>query len=117
MAGGGVSPLVGGGPARCLSVGGRTARAAAAAPFPRTRHPAVPTVTHSPVTALARAAGPSYPRRAILSPRKLTVIRALPMVASLRFAPRRPWTVTFLGKIRHLPGGQERTGAKRAQAC
>jgi hypothetical protein len=40
----------GGGPARCLSVGGRTVRAAAAAPFPRTRRQPVPAVTHHQLT-------------------------------------------------------------------
>jgi hypothetical protein len=68
-----VSPLLGGGPARCLSVGERTARAAAAAPFSRTRcRPGRPP-SRTPASAPAQTAGPSSPPEAIVSPRKLAV--------------------------------------------
>jgi hypothetical protein len=53
---------------------GRTARAAAAAPFPRTRRPpGHPSVTQPPASAPARTAWASSPRRAILSPGNLAV--------------------------------------------
>ena len=97
----GVSPLVGGGPARCLSVGD-----ARRGPPPQRRSPAPsagPRGDAPRLTAPARAAGPSSPRRAILPPRK-PQSRALPVVASLRFAPRRPLTASFPGTIRHLAG-------------
>jgi hypothetical protein len=55
----GVSPLGAAAQARCLSVWGRTARAAAAAPFPRARRQAVPAVTHPPVDRACGAVRPS----------------------------------------------------------
>jgi hypothetical protein len=65
----GVSPLVGGGPARCLSVGD-----ARRGPPPQRRSPHPPSAgprRDAPrLTAPARPAGPSSPRRAILPPRK-----------------------------------------------
>lgn len=65
----GVSPLVGGGPARCLSVGAHGAgrRRSAVPPHPPS---AGPRRDAPRLTAPARAAGPSSPRRAILPPRK-----------------------------------------------
>jgi hypothetical protein len=88
----GVSPLRGGGPARCLSVGGRTVRAAAAAPFPRTRRQPVPAVTHHQLT----TPKPKRPGAVLPAPGDPVAakapIRALrpAAFASLRFAPRRP---------------------------
>ena len=99
----GVWPLVGGGPARCLSVGthGVGRRRSAVPPHPP---PAGPAVTH-PADAPARAAGPSSAPDDPLAAK--APIRALwpAAFASLRFAPRRPLTATFPGKIRHLAGG------------
>jgi hypothetical protein len=63
----GVSPLVGGGPARCLSVGGAGRRRSAVLPHPPS---AGPRRDAPRLTAPARPAGPSSPRRAILPPRK-----------------------------------------------
>jgi hypothetical protein len=91
--------------ARCLSVGD-----ARRGPPPQRRSPA-PAARQAPpsrtlVTAPARAAGPASARRAILSPRKLPVKGASLRFASLRFAPGRPLTGSFRGKIRHLSGGR-----------
>ena len=63
----GVSPLVGGGPARCLCVGGAGRRRSAVLPHPPS---AGPRRDAPRLTAPARPAGPSSPRRAILPPRK-----------------------------------------------
>ena len=104
----GVSPLVGGGPARCLSVGGAGRRRSAVLPHPPS---AGPRRDAPRLTAPARAAGPSSPRRAILPPRK-PQSRALPVVASLRFAPRRLLTASFPDKIRHV-GGRTAEGMGR----
>jgi hypothetical protein len=59
----------GGSVARCLSVGGRTARATAAAPFPRTRRQAVPAVTH-PGDRACKSGRAVLLALGILSPRK-----------------------------------------------
>ena len=59
------------------------------------------------MTALARAAGPSSTRRAILSPRNLAVKGAT--ACGLRVPTLRSGQTLdceLPGKIRHLPGGQ-----------
>jgi hypothetical protein len=93
--------------ARCRSSSLAWTRAAAAAPFPRSRRRAVPAVTPSADRAWpeqpthSRCAGRSCRRESSQS-------RALrpAAFASLRFAPGRPLTATFPGKDRHLPGGR-----------
>ena len=102
----GVSPLGGGSLARCLSVGGRTARATAAAPLPRTRRQAVPP-SRTLVTAPARAAGPSSSRPASCRRAKITV-KSARCARVLRMAQAPLWTVILPGKIRHLSGGRDR---------
>jgi hypothetical protein len=100
---------VGGGPGPLPLRWGRTARAAAAAPFPPHRPPSGPPPSRILVTVPARAVGPSSTRRASCR-RESSLSRALrpAAFASLRFAPGRPPTANFLGKIRHLPGGRGR---------
>jgi hypothetical protein len=94
--------------ARCLSVGD-----ARRGPPPQRRSPA-PAARRSPpprilVTVPARAARPSSTRRASCR-RESSLSRTLrpAALASLRFAPGRPLTANFPGKIRHLPGGRGR---------
>jgi hypothetical protein len=84
-AGGGVSPLGAAAQTRSLAWG-RTARAAAAAPFPRTRRQVVPAVTHPGLTALAEPSG-RPPAPGMLSPRKLPVKGAA--ACGLRVPPLR----------------------------
>jgi hypothetical protein len=60
-----------------------------------------------PVAAPARANRAVLPRRASCR-RARPRSRARPLAASLRFAPGRPLTASFPGKIRHRVGGRER---------
>jgi hypothetical protein len=82
---------------------GRTARAAAAAPFPRTRRQAVPAVTH--LGDRACRSGPAVlPRRAILTPCK---DHNQGRTSSL-CCGRSTMILTFHGKNRQLAGGRGR---------
>ena len=101
----GVSPLGAAAQARCLSVGthGAGRRPQRRSPAPTARR--FPAVTH-PGWPRLRSRRAVLPRRACCR-RGSSLSRALRPAASasLRFAPGRPLTASFPGKIRRLPGG------------
>ena len=107
----GVSPLVGGGPARCLSVGD-----ARRGPPPQRRSPAPsagPRGDAPRLTAPARAAGPSSPRRTILPPRKPPVKGA----PGGRVPPLRSAQTLDSELPRHDPAPGREDGGGNGEAC